>query len=51
MDLLVFDRNIWNHLTVNKQMISGSFKNNVIYKLLTNKTHADKHTDTQRDPP
>ena len=31
--LLVLDRNSWNHLTVCKQMISGSLKN-VTYKLL-----------------
>ena len=33
MKLSVFDYNTWNYLTVCKQMSSGSFKNNVTYKL------------------
>ena len=41
---LVLDSNTWNHLTVCKQISSGSFKN-VTYKLFT---HTHTHTHTQR---
>ena len=34
----MFDRNAWNHLTVHKQMRSGSFKN-VIYKIYFYKSY------------
>ena len=37
-ELLVLDCNIWNHLTVCKQMGSGSFKN-VTYKLFAYKSY------------
>ena len=36
--LLVYYRNTWNHLTVCKQMSSGSFKT-VIYKLFFYKSY------------
>ena len=34
IELLVLDSNTWNHLAVCKQMSSGLFRNNVIFKLL-----------------
>ena len=37
IELLVLDSNVWNHLTVCKQMNSGSFKN-VTDKLLVYKS-------------
>ena len=37
--LLIFDNNTWNHLTVSKQMSPGSFKNNVTYKLFVYKLY------------
>ena len=45
IELLVQDRNTWNHLTVSKQMSSSLFKN-VTYKLFVYKlhTHTHKHT-------
>ena len=36
---LVLDNNIWNHLTVCKQISSGSFKNNVTYQVITYKLY------------
>ena len=32
LESVVLDNNTWNHLTVCKQMSSGSFKNNVTNK-------------------
>ena len=40
------NNNTWNHLTDYKQMNSGSFKNNVTYKLFTYKSHTHTHTHT-----
>ena len=37
LELFVLDYNTWNHLTVYKQISSGSFKSNVTYKLFTYK--------------
>ena len=39
IELLVLDSSTWNHLTVCKQMSSGSFENNVTYKLFTYKSY------------
>ena len=39
IQLLVFDSNTWNHLTLCKQMMSALFKNNVTYKLFIYKYH------------
>ena len=35
----MLDNNTWNRLTVHKSMRPGSFKNNVTYKLFTNKSY------------
>ena len=35
----MLDSNTWNHLTVCKQMSSGSFKNNVAYKIFAYKLY------------
>ena len=37
--LWILKRNILDHLTVRKQMSSGSFKNNVAYKLIAYKSY------------
>ena len=34
IELLVLDRNTWNHLTEFKQMSSGLFKNNVTLQII-----------------
>ena len=33
IEISVLDGSIWNHLTLCKQISTGSFKNNVTYKL------------------
>ena len=39
VELLELHNNTWNHLTVCKQMSSGSFKNNATYKLFIYKSY------------
>ena len=38
-EILVFDNNAWNHLTVRLQMSIGSFKDNAINKLFVCKSY------------
>ena len=39
IELLLLKSNIWKHLTVSKQINSGSLKNNVTYKLFVYKSY------------
>ena len=39
IELLMLTSNTWNHLTVCKQMSSGSFKNNITSKQFTYKSY------------
>ena len=46
IELLVLESNIWNHLTVCKQMSYSSFKDKVTNKLFVYKSHTHTHTHT-----
>ena len=35
--MILVDRNTWNHLTVCKQISPNSFKNEITYKVFTDK--------------